>query len=104
MKESEHFLKVLVELDLFPTVRILTEAGYSKEEADKEQLKSIINFINKLPPEYKNMTNRDQIIVQTLVNLGIKTKWKKKKVQKETLKRKEPTNRADKINDDNEER
>ena len=106
MKESEHFLKVLVELDLFPTVRILTEAGFSKEELDREQLKSIINFINKLPPQYRNMTNRDKIIAQTLANLGMGTKWGKMKAQEEALKSKKPTNRTykTKINDENKER
>ena len=53
MEESvkRQFLKVLVELDLFPKIKILKETNLTDEEIDCEQLKSIIKFINELAPE-----------------------------------------------------
>ena len=103
-KETEHFLKVLVELDLFPVVEILEETDLSKDKINKEQQASIIDFINKLPPEYKNMTNRDTVIAKTLKKLGVETQWGEKKMQEQTLKKNTPTNKTDKINNDYEER
>ena len=84
MEESvkRRFLKVLVELDLFPKIKILKETNLTDEEIDCEQLKSIIKFISELAPEYKNLPDRDEIIAQKLSKMGIVTQWGEKKMKK----------------------
>lgn len=99
MEESvkRQFLKVLVELDLFPRIKILKETNLTDEEIDCEQLKSIIKFISELAPEYKNLPDRDEIIAQKLSKMGIVTQWGEKKIQeKEKIK---PTNNPNKAID-----
>ena len=99
MEESvkRQFLKVLVELDLFPRIKILKETNLTDEEIDCEQLKSIIKFISELAPEYKNLPNRDEIIAQKLSKMGIVTQWGEKKIQEnEKIK---PTNNPNKAID-----
>ncbi len=99
MEESvkRQFLKVLVELDLFPKIKILKETNLTDEEIDCEQLKSIIKFINELAPEYKNLPDRDEIIAQKLSKMGIVTQWGKKKIQENE--RIKPTNNPNKAID-----
>lgn len=99
MEESvkRRFLKVLVELDLFPRIKILKETNLTDEEIDCEQLKSIIKFISELAPEYKNLPDRDEIIAQKLSKMGIVTQWGEKKIQEnEKIK---PTNNPNKAID-----
>ena len=99
MEESvkRQFLKVLVELDLFPRIKILKETNLTDEEIDCEQLKSIIKFISELAPEYKNLPDRDEIIAQKLSKMGIVTQWGEKKIQEnEKIK---PTNHPNKAID-----
>ena len=99
MEESvkRQFLKVLVELDLFPKIKILKETNLTDEEIDCEQLKSIIKFISELAPEYKNLPDRDEIIAQKLSKMGIVTQWGEKKIQEnEKIK---PTNNPSKAID-----
>lgn len=99
MEESvkRQFLKVLVELDLFPKIKILKETNLTDEEIDCEQLKSIIKFISELAPEYKNLPDRDEIIAQKLSKMGIVTQWGEKKIQEnEKIK---PTNNPNKAID-----
>lgn len=99
MEESvkRQFLKVLVELDLFPRIKILKETNLTDEEIDCEQLKSIIKFISELAPEYKNLPDRDEIIAQKLSKMGIVTQWGEKKIQEnEKIK---PTNNPNKAID-----
>lgn len=99
MEESvkRRFLKVLVELDLFPKIKILKETNLTDEEIDCEQLKSIIKFISELAPEYKNLPDRDEIIAQKLSKMGIVTQWGEKKIQEnEKIK---PTNNPNKAID-----
>lgn len=99
MEESvkRRFLKVLVELDLFPKIKILKETNLTDEEIDCEQLKSIIKFINELAPEYKNLPDRDKIIAQELRKMDIVTQWGEKKIQEnEKIK---PTNNPNKAID-----
>ena len=99
MEESvkRQFLKVLVELDLFPKIKILKETNLTDEEIDCEQLKSIIKFISELAPDYKNLPDRDEIIAQKLSKMGIVTQWGEKKIQEnEKIK---PTNNPNKAID-----
>ena len=94
---KRQFLKVLVELDLFPKIKILKETNLTDEEIDCEQLKSIIKFISELAPEYKNLPDRDEIIAQKLSKMGIVTQWGEKKIQEnEKIK---PTNNPNKAID-----
>lgn len=99
MEESvkRQFLKVLVELDLFPRIKILKETNLTDEEIDCEQLKSIIKFISELAPEYKNLPDRDEIIAQKLSKMGIVTQWGEKKIQENE--RIKPTNNPNKAID-----
>ncbi len=99
MEESvkRRFLKVLVELDLFPKIKILKETNLTDEEIDCEQLKSIIKFISELAPEYKNLPDRDEIIAQKLSKMGIVTQWGEKKIQENE--RIKPTNNPNKAID-----
>ena len=99
MEESvkRQFLKVLVELDLFPKIKILKETNLTDEEIDCEQLKSIIKFISELAPEYKNLPDRDEIIAQKLSKMGIVTQWGEKKIQENE--RIKPTNNPNKAID-----
>lgn len=99
MEESvkRQFLKVLVELDLFPKIKILKETNLTDEEIDCEQVKSIIKFISELAPEYKNLPDRDKIIAQKLRKMGIVTQWGEKKIQENE--RIKPTNNPNKAID-----
>ena len=48
-KELIHYLSVLVELKLFPNLRLLTEGTrMTKKEIEQEQQKQIIEFINRI--------------------------------------------------------
>lgn len=91
MNEKEHYLSVLVELSLYPVLRILTECQMTKEQVDKEQQKRIIEFINNLPEEYKTMQNRDEIIAKVLTRMGMKTPWAEKKLEEFSIPKKQKT-------------
>lgn len=80
-EELKHNLAVLVELRLYQMLQVLKEISIPKEMMEKEQQITIINFINELPQEYKNMENRDLIIAQSLKEMGVNTAWGKKKIQ-----------------------
>ena len=80
-KEIEHYLKVLVELQLFPTLRAMTEGSALKNSIDSEQQKQIISFINGLHEDYKALKNRDTIIASTLNKMGMNPSWVTKKIE-----------------------
>lgn len=88
IEERQHYLSVLIELDLYPSLRVLTEGGFSKEQLDDEQQKTIIKFINRLPEEYRKMPNRDEIIIETLQRMGIQTMWGQKKMEERKMQEK----------------
>lgn len=85
IEEQQHYLSVLIELDLYPSLRVLTEGGFSKEQLDDEQQKTIIN---RLPEEYRKMPNRDEIIIETLQRMGIQTMWGQKKMEERKMQEK----------------
>lgn len=81
IQEAKHYLSVLIELDLYPTLRALTEGNFSQEQLNNKQQKMIINFINRLPEDYRKIPNRDEIIVKTLERMGMQTIWGQKKME-----------------------
>ena len=80
-QEAKHCLKILVECQLFPILRLLTEGNFTKRDVDKKQQMEIVKFINSLIPDYKNISNRDEIIATTLQKMGMKTVWGEKKIE-----------------------
>lgn len=81
-KELTHYLSVLVELTLFPELRLLTEGTrMTKQEVEQAQQKQIIQFINELPEDYKKMPNRDEIIATVLGRMNMQTSWGIKKLE-----------------------
>lgn len=99
IEEEQHYLSVLIELDLYPSLRVLTEGSFSKDQLNNEQQKTIIKFINRLPEEYRKIPNRDEIIVEILQRMGIQTMWGQKKmeerkIQEKLEKMKKPTQKT----------
>ena len=84
LAEARHYLSVLIELDLFPTLRALAEDNFSQEQLNNEQQRMSINFINRLPENYRKIKNRDEIIAKTLQRMGMKTMWGEKKIEEIT--------------------
>lgn len=80
-KELKHYLSILVELTLYPVLKDMENDMISKREMNNEQQKAIIKFINGLTPEYKNMSNRDEVIAKVLTRMGINTTWAKMKIE-----------------------
>ena len=90
-QDAKHYLKILVECELFFTLRLLTEGNFSKSELSKKQQVEIIKFINGLNSEYKNISDRDEIIATTLNKMGMKTVWGKKKIEEIAMTQKRNT-------------
>lgn len=78
-QEKRSYLCVKVENELYRMLQALKEMNLSGTDLEKEQLKAIINFINRLPEEYREIPNYESIIIQSLENLGVKTTWGDKK-------------------------
>lgn len=78
-------LEILIELELFPRLKLLTEGNFSRKQIKQEQQQVIIHFINKLPESYKKLPNRDEVIAKTLQRMGMKTEWGEKKIEEFTF-------------------
>ena len=61
----KHYLKVLVELDLYPKLRCLSE-GTKVTNIDTAKRELIGNFINGLPNKYKEIEGYEKIITETI--------------------------------------
>lgn len=85
IEEEKHYLSVLIELDLYPSLKILAEGSFSQEQLNNEQQKVIINFINRLPEEYRKIPNRDEIIAETLQKMKVHTVWGQKKIEERKI-------------------
>lgn len=83
-KELEYYLKILVELQLYPTIKVLEESELPELEEKKKN--AVKNFINNLQTEYRELPNRDEIIYQTLKKVIDNTK-KKEHLEKENMER-----------------
>ena len=70
---DKHYLTVLVELDLYPKLRILSEAS-GIDNIKKIRGKVIQDFIKGLPEEYRKLENYEQIIEGTIYRLEQKDK------------------------------
>ena len=70
---DKHYLTVLVELDLYPKLRILSE-GTGIDNIKKIRGKVIQDFIKGLPEEYRKLENYEQIIEGTIYRLEQKDK------------------------------
>ncbi len=89
-EELEHYLSVYVELDLFPKLRLLAEGTkLTKTQVESERTKQVVNFINNLPKQYRNLPNCDYIIAKVLARMDMKTNWAKKKLEEQKSSRKE---------------
>ncbi len=71
--KKEHYLRVLVELELYPSYKLLEE-GTTLANLKKEQDNLINSFINKLDKEYRDLSNCRKIILDTIKNLNEKFK------------------------------
>ena len=81
-EELKRYLHILIENDLAFKLQLLTEGtNIPRSKIDDEQQKEIINFINGLPKEYRELPERDKIIINKLQRMGIKTKWAEKKTE-----------------------
>lgn len=85
-------LEVLVENQLCFILKIITEGSIAPEKIDEEQQKEIISFINNLPKRYKELPNRDEIIVSRLNKMGIQTSWTRKKEKEFKIKKRMQNN------------
>ena len=63
--ELIHNLKLLVELDLEPKLKIVGE-GTDIKNVNKVRCQLIKEFINNLPPNYRNIPNCQEIILSTI--------------------------------------
>lgn len=70
---DKHYLTVLVELDLYPKLKILLE-GKNIDNIKKIRGKVIQDFIKKLPEKYRKLENYEQIIEGTIYRLEQKDK------------------------------
>ena len=79
----EDVFKALAET-LPPQLDLMTESSsYSEEEISAMQTKVILNFINKLPEEYKNDPKRDEILAKIIKrNCKSKVEWAKSIISK----------------------
>jgi len=88
-QELEHFISILIELKLYPILKILEEGSIEENKIEQERQKEIIKFINDLPDEYKGMPNRDEIIAKVLERMGMHTMWGNKKLEEQLMKEKQ---------------
>lgn len=69
--KKEHYLRVLVELELYPSYKLLEE-GTTLANIKREQDNLINNFIDKLDKEYRDLSNCKKIILDAIKNLNKK--------------------------------
>ena len=73
--ELIHNLKVLVELDLEPKLKLMGE-GTDIKNVNAARRQMVKEFINNLPPEYREIPNYQEIILSCINNLVQRRKRK----------------------------
>lgn len=73
--ELIHNLKVLVELDLEPKLKLIGE-GTAIKNVTAARHQMVKEFINNLPPEYREIPNYQEIILSCINNLVQRRKRK----------------------------
>lgn len=76
-EKLKHYLKTLVELDLYFRIKVLDE-GTEIENIKEEKKRQVNIFLSNLPSQYKSIENYQEIVYTTLKNLMQKDKKKKK--------------------------
>ena len=76
MDKNLHYLKVLIELNLYPKLKILSE-GTEIEDINQTRREIIENFWSELPEEYK-VENYKQITLDKLAEMLEDSKKKEK--------------------------
>ena len=79
MEKNESWLCALTENVLCMQIKASREITGKND--DKEEQKMIIDFINRLPERLKELSNRDELIINVLEKQGINTIWTEKKKQ-----------------------
>ena len=73
---DKHYLKVLVELDLYPKLRCLSE-GTKISNLDEAREELIKDFIESLSSKFKKIDGYKEIIFETITKLEKKDKERK---------------------------
>ena len=105
MEKNESWLSALTENVLCMQIKASREITGKND--DKEEQKMIIDFINRLPERLKELSNRDELIINVLEKQGINTMWTEKKKQEQEFEKKIAKNESQHKNrtinkDDNE--